>query len=880
MVDRLLEAAPGDRSALLDRECGADSDLRIQVERLLAERESGVHGAETPKLTVDWHDSPTQEIPHAYDTAGEQVDVDDDEEVFVAEFTSVDRYMLGRELGRGGMGRVVAAHDRRMRRTIACKLLKPENQAQADYRRRFVREARITCQLEHPSIIPIYDLGVIDGDHLYFTMRVVRSPSLADVILDPELKADWSLVRLLGAFVQVCRAIGYAHARGVIHRDLKPSNILLGEYGEVYVADWGLAKVLGTPISREFVAIRPEDLLPSKKGDTRIGTGLGTPGYMAPEQALGEWSRVDRRADIFSLGVILFEILTGYPPFMGDTPEAVVAATVACTPPRPRRLAPQCPLQLEELCLRMLARDQDRRPLTAEVVARDIESWLEGSRERVLRQHEAEALVARARTAAERFRSLGDERDKLLREAKLRMRDVQPWDAPEKKLVGWELEDRANRVGIEKARVLAEATELYSQALGYDPENAVARSGLADLYWERSLEATAARNEPMRIYNELRVREFDDGRYAAILDAGAVVSIASDPQGARVLLHRYVDQNRLLVPTAEADAGTTPVADLRLEPGSYLAVLRAEGFRDVRVSLECVRARRLDLAVPLHTDEEIGRDFVFVPGGEFTFGGGPEAYNAIPSHTISIDGFAISRYPITYSEYLEFVNDLQASDPEEAARRAPGSGNAGPPRVRRDLNGRWSVAWDRIVEWEARRYTPSDRAGRLPVDSISWFDAVTYCVWRSERDGVRYRLPTEAEWEKSARGADGRFFPWGDGFDPSFCKMRDSRPGPPQPEPVGAFVADRSPYGVRDLAGGVRQWVADVWGELDAKTALEEADPSVSQSRRTPHRVVRGGAWSSGPLACYAASRHLEFSTTRAIDIGFRIVRCFAPHAS
>jgi serine/threonine-protein kinase len=254
--------------------------------------------------------------------------------------------------------------------------------------------------------------------------------------------------------------------------------------------------------------------------------------------------------------------------------------------------------------------------------------------------------------------------------------------------------------------------------------------------------------------------------------------------------------------------------------------------------------------------------------------GGSEAYNAIPRQELDVGGFAIARFPVTYAEYLAFINDLQQRDAAEAARRAPRPNVGEGTCVRCDARGVWAPAWNMIVEGPARVFAPEERAGELPVESVSWFDAVAFGQWLSERDGVEYRLPSELEFEKAARGADGRFFPWGDGFDPSFCKMRESRPGRPQPEPVGGFATDKSPYGVRDLAGGMRCWVADVFGQSSAKDALREPEPAMTASRSlASYRVVRGASWSSSAASCYAASRHLEFSTTRTTDIGIRLVK-------
>jgi serine/threonine-protein kinase len=302
-----------------------------------------------------------------------------------------------------------------------------------------------------------------------------------------------------------------------------------------------------------------------------------------------------------------------------------------------------------------------------------------------------------------------------------------------------------------------------------------------------------------------------------------------------------------------------------------LLVIRRDGFRDVRYAVALRRNERCDAYIPLYTDAEIGKRFHYVPGGPCIVGGAGEALNALPRQDAHVEGFAIARYPVTYAEYLDFVNAL---DPEQAPRRAPHPNAGEGACVRRAPDGRWVPAWDLIVEEPARAFAPEARAGDLPVDSVSWFDAVLYCAWRSQRDGFEVRLPTDLEWEKAARGADGRYLPWGDEFDPSFCKMRESRPGRPQPEPVGAFATDRSPYGARDMAGGVRCWIADVHGQTSASATSREREPSSTSSRSfASYRVVRGGAWTSTAIACHAASRDLELSTTRSSDLGFRIAR-------
>jgi serine/threonine-protein kinase len=267
------------------------------------------------------------------------------------------------------------------------KRLREGANAQAQTVRRFVLEARVTAKLEHPSIVPVYDLGALEGQPFY-TMRIVPQRSLRDVLRQKEPRPGWSQVRLLGAFAQVARALGYAHSSGVLHGDVKPDNILLGDFGEVYLADWGLLKLRdgGIHEDAEIGALLPDF----------ASLGGGTPGYLAPEVARGE-PTIDHRADLFSLGVVLYELITGSHPFAGQDAPATLLLAYQKDPVKPRELAPGCPLLLEDLCLALLAKNPDHRPASADQVAEQIEAYLEGAKERERRREEARKLCESAK---------------------------------------------------------------------------------------------------------------------------------------------------------------------------------------------------------------------------------------------------------------------------------------------------------------------------------------------------------------------------------------------------------------------------------------------------------------------------------------------------
>jgi WD40 repeat protein len=284
--------------------------------------------------------------------------------------TQGDRYATGTMLGKGGMGEVRLANDRALRRDVALKTLRDANDAEAEVR--FVREARITARLDHPNVVPVYDLGRDPQGGLYYTMKRVEGRSLAAAAGE-----DLSDVRRLQIFVQICDAIAYAHSRGVVHRDLKPANVMVGGYGEVIVLDWGLAKRLGEG-EAEPLAARSEHAGPSNAEDgaelTQANTVLGTPSWMAPEQVRG--AAYTPAADQYALGAILYFLLAREPAFRssGD----VMAHVVTSNFRRPSVVRPEVPAELEAIVLRAMEASPDDRYPDVAALRDDVQAWLEG----------------------------------------------------------------------------------------------------------------------------------------------------------------------------------------------------------------------------------------------------------------------------------------------------------------------------------------------------------------------------------------------------------------------------------------------------------------------------------------------------------------------
>lgn len=265
-------------------------------------------------------------------------------------------YELLEEIGRGGMGVVYRARHVQLNRIVAVKMLLSGYLADAEHIRRFQREARTAAQIRHPNIVSVFDYGEAEGHH-YFAMDYVPGQSLQTLVLRGPLPIEQA-VRLVAT---VARAVAHLHQYGIIHRDLKPSNVLLDEQGQPYVSDFGLAKWLQIA-----------------EPHTVSGAILGTPSYMAPEQAQGQLAAISPRTDVYSLGAILYAVLTGRPPFVGENPLDVILQVLESEPPAPRRLRPEIPRDLELICLKCLEKDPQQRYASASELADDLESILRG----------------------------------------------------------------------------------------------------------------------------------------------------------------------------------------------------------------------------------------------------------------------------------------------------------------------------------------------------------------------------------------------------------------------------------------------------------------------------------------------------------------------
>ena len=733
-----------------------------------------------------------------------------------------ERYQdLGR-VGQGGMGDVRRVRDLHLDRVLAMKVLRWGLFEDERARARFLAETQLNARLQHPGIVPVHDRGVLKDGRPWFTMRLIEGRTLGEVVAAVRACSSprewgttpdgWSLRRLAAAFETVCRIVGYIHGEGVAHCDLKPENIMVGRFGEVLLVDWGIARVVS---------------------EARSGAVLGTPRYMAPEQARGE---VTAASDVYSLGAILHMMLRGEQPSPPSPPELlrlIAAATATEGHARPKALA----------------------------LADGVRLWLEGA----LRRERARRELSAAREMASRPRALREQAAALREQAQSLLDSIPPHAPGEQKQEAWRLEEQADALGAQADQAEASYTRRLHAVLEHDPSLGEAHERLADHYRDRLEQAEAAADRQAVLRTLSMLKAHDQGKHAAWLEGTGAVTLVTDPPAAATLL-RFVRRSRRRVLEPVRALGHTPLIRAPLAPGSYLIRLERPGYPTVDYPIQIGRCEHWTGIPPgesaphvLRLPPSLAARECLVPAGWFVSGGDGEALDGLSRRRLWVDSFIAARDPVTHAEFLVFLDALG----EEAERLVPSeaeSAERGRPLYTRDSSGRFRLA------------ETHDGVPLRPHDPVIYVDrdtASTYARWRAATTGLPWRLPHDQEWEKAARGVDGRFYPWGNSFDPSFCCMASSHSGVPCWAPVGGWPADRSVYGVRGMAGNVRDWCANPYtrdgppdGSRVGQATAADAQPS----------VIRGGSWSSAASKCRSAGRFAG-AGHRLKSLGFRLVR-------
>jgi len=559
--------------------------------------------------------------------------------------TRSDRYELRDEIARGGMGVILKVWDKDLRRTLAMKAAftgvpDPKDPISLPQVTRFLEEAQITGQLDHPGIVPVHELGVDEEGRIFFTMRLVRGQTLDDVIrLARADKDGWNRARALDVMVRVCEAMAYAHSKGVIHRDIKPSNVMVGKFGEVYVMDWGLAKVIGRPDvhgSRlnESVALlrtqvrtdRAEDIsrTPNSPYLTLEGTIVGTPPFMPPEQAEGRIDALDPRSDVYSVGALLYTLLTGRMPYVDGSGKAaaadVIVRLLAGPPEQVHAIDRTAPPELVAICEKAMARKREDRYENMVGMAEDIRAYVEG---RVVRAHRTGAMVefqkwvvrnkaTAAAVAALLLVALGGSIFVAWQQRR-KVDEVSHAEALEKDARALaELHAREALANAETARVNARRAERQS----YLANLAAAHASLRMHETREAKQLLAASPEALRGWEwrhlelsadtALRVIEAHAGKVTAVAITADGARVASGGEDRTVKLWDATDGHLLLSLTGAPD---TPVTALSFAPDGRLAAAAKDGL----VRVWDVDAGRL---LGTMTHDSVVSCLAFGPGGD------------------------------------------------------------------------------------------------------------------------------------------------------------------------------------------------------------------------------------------------------------------------
>ncbi|MGD8277616.1 MAG: SUMF1/EgtB/PvdO family nonheme iron enzyme [Gemmatimonadota bacterium] len=690
---------------------------------------------------------------------------------------TVSHYRILELLGGGGMGVVYRAEDVRLKRPVALKFLPPSLTRNEEARARFVREAESASALDHPAICTIHDIDETEDGRLFIAMTLYTGQTLADRLKEGPLP----VAAAVSIAARVAEALERAHENGIVHRDIKPANLMLTASGAVKVLDFGVAKLMGA------TSLTAEDEL------------TGTVSYMSPEQVEGK--AVDRRTDVWSLGVVLYEMLTGINPFDRDRPEAAAAAILAIEPDLPGTLQDGIPPAVDELVRLALRKDPAVRLPTAS-------------------QFQERLEATRPETAA-------GPATRWSRKAVFGTLTVALLAVVASGVLA--LQNRRNSTREAARRSLPSVV-------------ALADSGRYVEAWARLQEIEKAVGPDTTVERLTGV----------VTD---VINVETDPPGASVEVIRFP---RLGAAFGAIDAGTTPVAHLRVPRGDYRVLISLDGYAPAEriASGTLLRkeasifagATEVELAVPLQPLDMAPTEMVFVPGGSYEL-----VSHAAPRAEIAeLDAYWIDRYEVTNEEYLRFIREGGYQHPEywEA------------PFVDGGRMLRWEEGIRRLVDrsglpgprdWVGQQYP--EGAADHPVTGITWYEAAAFARYADKR------LPTLHQWEKAARNgriahSEGVIMPWGYEGPGEGVEGRAAF-GTTGTTPVDRYPFGISPFGVYAMAGNVREWTA---------------------SAATGGHIATGGSWRDPAYLFNAIGVYGD--TFAANDLGFRCVRPVAAAAN
>ena len=739
------------------------------------------------------------------DDGGEIIGIDELKNALNLEHdNTIKRFSGIKTIGLGGIGSVLSGYESSLKRDIAIKILRPAYRSKKKFLNRFIREARATAQIEHPNIVPVHELGVMDELGVFFTMKKVEGENLRTVIQqlndnDPEYVAKYTRTRLLEIFIAACNGVAFAHSKGIIHRDLKPANIMLGDFGEVLVMDWGLVKYIG---GRDQLDEDQKIDLESNIGGlgskddsmmTLDGSISGTPAFMAPEQASGRINEIDERSDLYSLGAILYTILTmKSSPFDEKLTTNEVLSHVVnnyFSPPRKRSPKLKIPKELEAICLKAMQRNKEDRYASVKDLIRDIHNFMENypvvaypvppitrfvklCRRRplipsVLVVSIFTFLTAMAMyyiessTRTAEFLKFADysinQGNVFLVRAKNTYMNIQDSLSKEED----ELQpDKESKLKEDLTKLIAEFNNQYDLAIefltrieGLGLKHEQITSNLAKIFKNR-LEfsiMTGNNNETRKLIEMLRLRrrkafydiiENDSQLFESvkmIIQGEGKLSVRSTPSDVNVT--GYKIENFTNFNPADCDSvfsGKTPLENKKLAQGSYILIFTKADMPEIRYPVQIVRGKVE--SIRLQIPAEIPAGMAYIPAGTISLesqSGDPQ----INRHKVFVPGFFIKKREVSFGEYLNFWKSLS----NQSDRRKYMGKYISDNEDRSYMN-----LWDKDGNLR-EPFTPD-----APVVGITGMAAKAYCAWLSGQTKTECRLPTNYEWEKAALGVAGR----------------------------------------------------------------------------------------------------------------------------
>ena len=452
------------------------------------------------------------------------------------------------------------------------------------------------------------------------------------------------------------------------------------------------------------------------------------------------------------------------------------------------------------------------------------------------------------------YLAVRDEQAQLTTREQRIAEETPPWTPIAEKTELLALRDRLAALKKERLAAFSGFVTACDQARAKDPSSREAADLLADGWWTRLREAEAEADAGRVLWCADRVRELAPERYAERLEGTGSISLITDPPGAQVLCQRVRREGVTWTLADPVYLGTTPLDRVPLAMGSYVMTLRHPDFRDVTYPVFIRHAEHWEgPPVRLLEDTQIGDDWVYVPAGPFLSCGDDGAMEARPPARPVLPGFLIRRLPLSLRDYAVFVNGLHSEDPDAAWDCVP-SGESGAPGSGRRYWDRPQPGADYVIPGVGRDGDPWEK--NWPAFGISWHHARACAEWTGRQLGEEVRLPSILQWEKAARGVDGRIWPWGDRFDSTLTKICTSLPGRPMPVPVGSYATDISVYGMQDVAGCIREFCDDETFEGNEML-----------------RPVVGASWNDLADAARCASRLGMSQGNRSPYVGFRLVR-------